>query len=439
MTAVIAVNHEVGFRCYGGAAKFWQYTGPEVVLSEPYDTGKTITALQKLNVLLAKYANARALMVRKTYKSLINSAVVTFEEKVHRGKIDAPGYPISKYGGERPEHYDYPNGARLVLGGMDNPQKTLSAEYDFVYVPQLEELTADEYQALVRACSGRAGNAPYTQLLCDCNPDVPEHWILKRGRLVFLESRHEDNPTIYERDANGNLTGNYALGGEARMAALDSMTGVRYKRGRLGLWVGREGQVYEYDPAIHLIDRFDIPEDWPRYRCIDFGYANPFVCKWYAVDGDGRLYRYREIYMSQRTVKQHAKLINSFKEPIVATVADHDAEDRATLAENGIHTIAADKRISVGIEKMEERIKAAKDGKPRIFYLRDSLIEVDQRMRDQSKPTCTEEEFGGYVWPTTKAGRAADERPIKTDDHGMDTDRYMIMYFDGGENFQVGW
>jgi hypothetical protein len=38
------------------------------------------------------------------------------------------------------------------------------------------------------------------------------------------------------------------------MAALDAMTGVRYKRGRLGLWVGRAGQVYEFDPAIHLID-----------------------------------------------------------------------------------------------------------------------------------------------------------------------------------------
>jgi len=48
------------------------------------------------------------------------------------------------------------------------------------------------------------------------------------------------------------------------------------------------------------------------------------------------------------------------------------------------------------------------------------------------RPTSTAQEFPGYVWPETKAGRAADEMPVKADDHGLDALRYMVMYLDGG-------
>ena len=109
---------------------------------------------------------------------------------------------------------------------------------------------------------------------------------------------------------------------------------------------------------------------------IDFGYSNPFVCLWIAIDDDGRMYVYREIYHTRRTVKVHAAQINRLSEGerYEFTVADHDAEDRAALLENGIATIAANKAIRPGIEAVQERLKVAGDGKPRLFVLRDSLI-----------------------------------------------------------------
>lgn len=431
MTAIIAITKK-GFTPYGAAETFWYSKLPEIILSGPYDTGKTITALNKMNYLLAKYPKARGLMTRKTYKSLINSAVVTFEEKVHHGQIGKPSYPVTSLGKSHPQWYDYPNGARLVLGGMDNPGKTLSSEYDFIYVNQAEELTADEWQALTRACTGRAGNTPFAQLMGDVNPDVPGHHLKHRERLIMHESRHEDNPDIYDQE-----TGLITEQGKKRIAALDAMTGVRYKRGRLGLWVGREGQVYEFDPAIHLIDRFEIPEQWERYRVVDFGFTNPFVCQWWAKDHDGRLYMYREIYMSQRTVKVHSGDIKKHDDKISETVADHDAEDRATMAENGLHTNTADKRVSVGIEKVQERLKVQPDGKPRIFIMRDSIVEIDEEMKTNNRPYRTEDEFAGYVWPKKKEARAADEKPVKSDDHGMDAMRYMVMRFDGGSD--INW
>ncbi|MCP5017299.1 MAG: hypothetical protein GY938_18830 [Ketobacter sp.] len=141
----------------------------------------------------------------------------------------------------------------------------------------------------------------------------------------------------------------------------------------------------------------------------------------------------------------HIPLINKLSagESYAANIADHDAEDRATLAEGvrhphtgrtlepGIRTLAADKRISVGIEKVGERLKIAGDGKPRMFLVRDSLVEVDQSLKDAYKPTCTEQEFPGYVFPKTNEGKAVGEKPVKVDDHGVDDCRYMVMYLDG--------
>ncbi len=426
---------KLGYQGRGAAKELWYCKAPEVIISGPYETGKTLAALHKLHTLLAKYPNARALMVRKTYKSMIASTVVTLETKVLPFPPGHPRCGVIAYGGERPTHYHYKqSGSVLYLGGMDNADKFLSAEFDFIYINQAEELSLGDWEKLVGRATGRAGNTPYAQVIGDCNPDTPMHWILKRGAITLLKSTHKDNPVLWDGT-------DWTDQGKRTMSALKSLTGTRYKRGFLGLWAGAEGQVYEgFDTTVHIIDRFDIPEDWPRYRAIDFGYTNPFVCQWWAVDPDGRLYLYREIYRTGRTVREHAELINSYPEPIVATVADHDAEDRATLKENGIFTQAADKRVSVGLDKVAERLKIV-NGKPRLFIMRDTLGGgADTSLKKQHKPVCTADEFGGYVWPSERANRARDEKPVKVDDHGLDALRYMVMYFDGKKRLKTwGW
>lgn len=78
----------------------------------------------------------------------------------------------------------------------------------------------------------------------------------------------------------------------------------------LGDWNVFEGQVFaEFvnDPKhygdrlfTHVIDPFVIPDDWPRYRSLDWGYSRPFSVGYWAQDRDGRLYRYAEIYGSPK-------------------------------------------------------------------------------------------------------------------------------------------
>ncbi len=453
MPFIIAETTEApAFR--GGMIRLWESKEHEVLLSGPYQTGKTYGALSKLHALLCKYPKCYALMVRKTRNSILTSAVVTYEKKVLPFPPGDPRCAVQKYGGERAEFYTYPNGSKLAVGGLDDADKYLSAEYDFIYVNQAEEITLDSWEKLVGRATGRAGNSPYPQVFGDCNPGPPNHWIKNRPTLQLLETRHEDNPSLHDGERWTEL-------GQTSLKILDGLTGLRYKRGRLGMWVGSEGVVYEFDNTVHLIPRFDIPASWQRIRVCDLGYVNPFATLWIALDNDGRMYVYRQLYMTQRTVARHMVdiHIHSVGEAYTATITDHDAEDRATLKAGtivddvglvrrliaagfkadssgkvtlpGIATVAADKRVTVGIEKVQERLKLKGDGKPRLYVLEDSLIEVDEDLRFKYKPFRIEDEFAVYAYAEGKDGRPDKDEPLKVYDHALDALRYGVMYFDG--------
>ena len=70
------------------------------------------------------------------------------------------------------------------------------------------------------------------------------------------------------------------------------------------------------------------------------------------------------------------------------------------------------------------------DGRPRLFIMRDALVEVDQDRAAVYKTTCTVDEIDGYVFPESKEGKSEDENPVKVDDHGMDAMRYMVMHLE---------
>lgn len=419
-------DSKVGYQPYGAAVEFWKYKGSEVIIAGPAETGKTRAALEKFNALCWKYAGSQNALIRKVKSDMHGSCIQTYEDKVLGYKPQVRGTPIVKYGGEHVEFYDYPNKSRIWVGGLDNPGKILSSERDFVLVNQAEQLDLDEWETITTRTTGRAGHAPYAQVMGDVNPGAPSHWIRHRESLRLLHSRHEDNPVLYDR--NGQLTAQ----GRRTMAVLDNLTGTRKERLRYGRWVQAEGVVYpQFDEAIHLIPRFDIPVDWRRIRVIDFGLKNPFVCAWWAIDNDDRLYRYREIYMTGRTVTTHARQINELSqyESIYETICDHDAEDRQTLAENGIPNIPAKKDVASGVGFVQDRLAHKNlEGKPdpRILYLRDSLIEIDQSLAEQRKPTKTEDEFGGYIWKD----KVLKEQPVQEDNHGMDMSRYTAAYLD---------
>jgi len=387
------------------------------MLHGPAETGKTVSALWKLHLCALKHPAASIVIARKTQTSVYSSVLQAWRNKV---VMDTEG--VTAYGGGKPEWFDYPNGARVWIAGLDKPGKILSSEHDIIYVNQAEELEVDDWETLTTRTTGRAGHMPYAQTIGDCNPAWPTHWMYHRPSLKLFYSEHRDNPMLYD-PATGDIT----VQGERTMAVLEALTGVRRDRLLYGKPSQAEGAVYdEWHAGTHLVDRFEIPAGWRRFRVVDFGYTNPFVCQWWAVDGDGRMYRYREIYHTGRTVAEHAKQIVALSEGerIENTICDHDAEDRATLADGGIPNGAAYKDVSVGIQTVKDRLKAAGDGMPRIYFLRDSLVETDPSLVAARKPTCTEQEIDAYVWND----KVRKEEPHKADDHGMDAMRYAAMY-----------
>jgi hypothetical protein len=412
-----------GYEPRGAALALWKCKSPEVIVSGPAQTGKTLACCHKLDALLWKYAGSQAVMLRHEYKSLIPTAYQTLRKKVHGNDT-----PVRPYGGEKPEWLDYPNGSRLWIAGLDNPGKALSSERDFVYVNQAEEISLEDWGVLCSRATGRAGNSPYPQVMGDCNPGPPHHWIRGRaaeGRLVLLESRHEDNPTLFEG-------GEWTPLGLQTLATLDALPGVLRDRLRFGRWIAAEGAVYGFDARLHVVDQLP-PGITRRFRSWDFGYTNPTCVQWWGVDGDGRLYLYRELYHTGRTVQEHAGQVKSLSqgEAIEATVADHDAEDRATLLACGIGTVPAMKEVSVGIQAVQARLAVAGDGRPRLFVVRNCLVERDESLAAARKPCCTEHEFDQYVWPKDASGRPVKEAPVKVNDHGMDALRYAVRYVDG--------
>lgn len=414
----------------GAALEAQTTTEHEWLLSGPAETGKTFAALYRLDTELRRTPKATAVMVRKVRADMTGSVLQTWRRVIAlRGGVEV-------YGGEEAKFYSYPNGARVYVAGLDRPGAALSSERDFIYVNQMEEIELDGYEYLTTRVTGRGAMTKTPMLFGDCNPGPPAHWITKRPSLKLLHSVHRDNPSLYT-DA-GALTDQ----GTRTMAVLDALTGVRRERLYLGKWVAAEGTVYAFDRKLHLVPRFDIPASWRRVRAIDFGFTNPFVCQWWAIDPDGRAFLYREIYRTGKLVEDLAREIKLLTgdEKIETTVADHDAEDRATLARHGIPTVAAFKAVSVGIQAVQQRLAVAGDGKPRLFVLEGALVDRDEALAAAKRPVCTHEEFEVYCWPKGADGKSLKEEPVKLNDHGMDAARYFVAYADALSNAKSeGW
>jgi phage terminase large subunit len=442
---------EVVYRPRGAARSVFSARDPEVVLSGPAGTGKSRSALEKVHLALLKHAGSRGLMLRKTRRSLTESGMVTYADKVVH-PLDGVRWVSSV------QQYQYPNGSILAVAGMDKAAKVMSSEWDIIYVQECTELSEAEWEALTTRL--RNGKMPYQQLIGDCNPDAPTHWLRLRidaGKTRELPSVHEDNPVLFEP------SGLPTAEGSRYIATLDALSGVRHARLRLGLWVSAEGMVYEgsWERSRNLIERGSvtnrsynalygdcgIPREWSRYISVDFGYTNPFVAQFWAQDSDGRLYLYRELYRSQTLVEDHARAIMHFagwhldggrlsptgksSDPLPrAIICDHDAEGRATLERHlGWYTTPAEKAISDGIQAVAARMKPAGDGKPRLFVLQSSLVERDPILAEHKLPCSMVEEIEGYVWDT-RGGRAKGEEPVDENNHGMDAMRYAVATLD---------
>ena len=232
------------YQPHGAALALFYSKVPELLLSGPAGTGKSRACLEKLHLCALKYPGMRGLIMRKTRESLSEAALVTYEDKVLHAYDPLHDGPRRNFR----QAYHYPNASEIVVGGLDKPGKIMSTEYDMIYVQEATELELADWLALTTRL--RNNVMPYQQLIADCNPDAPTHWLWVRAQsqlITLLHSRHEDNPRLYRN-------GDWTQEGRDYLATLDRLgyvnvatgetEGTEYQRLRLGLWVQATGLIF---------------------------------------------------------------------------------------------------------------------------------------------------------------------------------------------------
>ena len=122
----------------------------------------------------------------------------------------------------------------------------------------------------------------------------------KAGKALFkrrfIPARLKDNPYLAEQ-------GDY----EAMLLSLPE----QQRRQLLdGDWDIKEGAAFtEFDRSIHVIEPFDIPSSWVKFRACDYGYGSKSGVVWFAVSPSEQLIVYRELYVSKVLATDLADMI----------------------------------------------------------------------------------------------------------------------------------
>lgn len=390
---------ETDYTPRGAAADFIYSHDPEVLLSGPAETGKTLAACWKAHLICLKYPGAQGALVRKTYASIPGTVFLTMKRVIE-------GAPVEVFGGDnKPEKLIYANGSTIWIGGMDNPDRVLSGERDFIQLCQAEEFKVEDWETMTTRTTGRSAVYPYAQMFGDCNPGGSRHWILQRkkaGALTLIASRHVDNPTLYAPD--GTLTQQ----GKKTIERLSALTGVRRKRLFEGIWATAEGAVFDnFDSEIHVKQQNII--NYKNFRlAFDEGYTNPAVILVIAEDNDGRRHVFEEYYERGKLQSEVVVKALELAEKYDAWNGTCDAAAAGLIAElrnAGLDINPGKGRVLDRIYAIQNDLKVQGDGRPRLTF----------------DPSCinTVNDFESYIWKSDKNNNAKDE-PVKENDHAPD-------------------
>jgi len=246
-------------------------------------------------------------------------------------------------------------------------------------------------------------------------------------RVEYIPARPTDNP---------HITKDYIVELEQKPEALR-------KALLLGEWDAFDGQAFpEFtdDPAhyhdglyTHVIAPFEIPYHWPRFVSFDHGYTRPYAFGVWAVDEEGRAYRYKELYgcvsgeanvgVQQppgEIARELAQLMESeMREGLrVRGIADPAIWDRSrgmSVEEQirsgfgGVVFQKGDNTRLPGKMQLHERLKFGEDGRPMLYVF----------------STCRD--FIRTIPALVYDGRRPEDIDTGGEDHIYDETRYFLM------------
>ena len=274
----------------------------EVLFGGAAGGGKSYGQLVDALLFALKYPGSHQLVLRRTFPelehSLIMNSLLIYPTSVCKYKTSD-------------SKWSFRNGSVIEFGYCRAESDVLryqGAEYDVVRFDELTHFTESQYTYLLSRVRGTNGYPK--QIKSSTNPGGVGHtWVKSRfidgaepgkpreteygTKRLFIPSFVQDNKFLMQSDG-------------AYIRRLEQLPENERRALLYGEWEIFDGQVftewrnnpagYETRRFSHVIKPFEIPKEWRRFRAFDFGYSKPFAVSWYAVDYDGIVYNYRELY-----------------------------------------------------------------------------------------------------------------------------------------------
>ena len=370
--------------------------------------GKSWAVRTKAKILAASYPGIRILVVRKTYKELINNHIEPLRAELNG---------IARYN-STDKVFKFPNGSAIWFGYCASDGdlgQYQGAEYDIIFIDEAGQMMEDwirKINACVRGTNGFPKRTYYT-----LNPGGPSHGYFRR---VFIDRRFEGNERADDYSFIQALVKDNKALMESQpeyIAELESLPPKLREAWLNGSWDIFEGQFFEDfrpDPDVkkavelgctveelrqqrrwcHVIEPFDLNSGecrgWNIMRSYDFGYGKPFSLGYWAMDYDGVLYRIMEMYGCTATPNEGVKWSpdEQFRRiaelershpwlkgrKIVDSVADPaiwDASRGESIADTamryGIYFTKGDNERIPGWMQMHYRFQFDENGYPRMY------------------------------------------------------------------------
>ena len=338
--------------------------------------GKSWAMRRKFILLALRYPGLNLLLLRRTLPELRENHLIPMQRELY-------GFAVYN-SAERV--FRFPNGSRIKLGYCDTMQDVYQYQGQEYAVIGLEEAThfTEEQMRFLTTCNRTTRKDFSPRMYYTCNPGNVGHAWVKRlfiDRLyaesenpndyLFIPARIYDNKVLLDADPN-YIRQLEALPEELRRAHLD------------GDWDVHAGQYFrEFSRDRHVIEPFEIPSWWRRFRSMDWGYNDPCCVLWHAVDGENRVYTYRELYVRETRAGEVAAMVLELSrgESISYTVASPDMWQKRgavlsgaggfegeTLAElftsSGLSLTPADNSRVPGWNRVRDFLAVAPDGRP---------------------------------------------------------------------------
>lgn len=422
--------------------EFHDATEFDVLYGGAVGGGKTKALVAEAIRACVTYPGLRVGAFRRSYPELKESLLAELLNMSYAKAVGA-AWNGSEY------ELKFPNGSIVMFRYAETPAdatRRQGGQYQLLVFDE-RTLTPPDVCAFLesRLRSGRA-SIPVLGIRSGTNPGGVGHGAVKkkyidatkngkqvvfdeRGRTVrFIPSKLSDNPHLnpeYASDLKG-------LSEELRRAFIN------------GDWNLFAGQVFKEwgTGEKFIVPPMSLPGTWKRYSGVDWGYTAPWAVVWGAVDEDGRLWIYRELYDVQVGEADQARRILAAEhstENISERFADDamwatrgDAKPIADVyAENGVHLTKAGKGAGSRVNGWQRIHTYMADAPACPHHRAQGLLACPMiHVFD----TC--EKFIQTI-PALPHAKVGDPEDVdtKSDDHIADALRYMIVNMGAGPEF----